>query len=158
MSRAAIILAAGQGTRMKSALPKVMHRVAGLPMLGHVIRAAKGAGVDRIVVVTSADGEAVREFAKGLGAESVVQDKQLGTGHAAACAADVLRDFSGEIITAYGDMPLVTAAIFESSFAAREKAGMAIVAFRSTNKAYGRVVAKDGILERIVEYKDASVE
>jgi len=156
MSRAAIILAAGQGTRMKSATPKVMHRVAGLPILGHVIRAAKGAGCARIVVVTSADGEAVREFATSLGAQSVVQDKQLGTGHAAACAADALGDFSGEVITTYGDMPLVTSATFEASFAAREKAGMAIVAFRSRNTAYGRVIAKGGILERIVEYKDAS--
>ena len=108
MARAAIILAAGMGTRMKSAMPKVMHRVAGLPMLGHVIAAAKAAGVERIVVVTSADGEAVREFAAAQGAASVIQDKQLGTGHAAACAADALKDFSGAIITTYGDMPLVT--------------------------------------------------
>ena len=64
MSKAAIILAAGQGTRMKSALPKVLHKVAGLPMLGHVIAALRGAGVERIVVVTSAAGEAVRDYAK----------------------------------------------------------------------------------------------
>jgi len=155
MARAAIILAAGQGTRMKSATPKVMHRIAGLAMLGHVIAAAKGAGVNRIVVVTSADGEAVREFAAGTGARCVIQDKQLGTGHAAACAKDALAGFSGEVITAYGDMPLVTAATFEASFAARAKAGMAVVAFRSRSKAYGRVIARNGILERIVEYKDA---
>jgi bifunctional UDP-N-acetylglucosamine pyrophosphorylase/glucosamine-1-phosphate N-acetyltransferase len=158
MSRAAIILAAGQGTRMKSATPKVMHRVAGLPMLGHVIAAAKGAGVARIVVVTSADGEAVREFARAQGAVSVIQDRQLGTGHAAACAKDALADFSGGVITAYGDMPLVTPATFEASFAAREKAGMGVVAFRSQNKAYGRVIARGGILDRIVEYKDANAE
>ncbi|HUJ02285.1 MAG TPA: bifunctional UDP-N-acetylglucosamine diphosphorylase/glucosamine-1-phosphate N-acetyltransferase GlmU [Rhizomicrobium sp.] len=158
MSRAAIILAAGQGTRMKSATPKVMHGIAGLPILGHVIRAAKGAGISRIVVVTSADGEAVREFAASQGAQAVIQDKQLGTGHAAACAKDALADFSGEVITTYGDMPLLTSATFEASFAAREKAGMAIVAFRSKNKAYGRVIAKHGILDRIVEYKDANEE
>ncbi len=156
MARAAIILAAGMGTRMKSATPKVMHRVAGLPMLGHVIGAARAAGIGRIVVVTSADGEAVRAFAKEQGAVFVIQEKQLGTGHAAACARDALADFSGEIITAYGDMPLVTAAIFEAAFAAREKTGMAIVAFRSQNKAYGRVIAQGGVLDRIVEYKDAN--
>ncbi len=156
MSRAAIILAAGQGTRMKSAAPKVMHKIAGLPMLGHVIAAAKGAGIARIVVVTSGDGEAVREFAKALGAVPVIQDRQLGTGHAAACAADALADFSGDVVTAYGDMPLVTPAVFEASFAAREKTGMAIVAFRSRNGAYGRVIAKNGVLERIVEYRDAN--
>lgn len=143
---------------MKSAKPKVMHAIANYPILGHVIRAAKGAGCERIVVVTSADGEAVRTFAGALGAQSVIQEKQLGTGHAAHCAAAALADFSGAIITAYGDMPLVTSATFEASFAAREKTGMAIVAFRSQSKAYGRVIAKAGTLDRIVEYKDANEE
>jgi len=155
MARAAIILAAGMGTRMKSALPKVMHQIAGRPILGHVIAAARGAGIERIVVVTSADGEAVRKYAASLDAESVIQKEQLGTGHAAHCAAAALADFSGVVITAYGDMPLVTPATFEASFAAREKAGMAIVAFRSQSTAYGRVIG-DGVLDRIVEYKDAS--
>ena len=67
MSKAAIILAAGAGTRMKSALPKVLHKVAGLPLLGHVIAALRGAGVERIVVVTSPAGEAVRDYAAGAG-------------------------------------------------------------------------------------------
>ena len=67
MTKAAIILAAGQGTRMKSALPKVLHKVAGLPLLGHVIAALRGAGVERIVVVTSAAGEAVRDYAAAHG-------------------------------------------------------------------------------------------
>ena len=73
MSKAAIILAAGQGTRMKSALPKVLHKVAGLPLLGHVIGALKGAGVDRVVVVTSTAGEAVRAYAKSAGADTAIQ-------------------------------------------------------------------------------------
>ena len=66
-AKAAIILAAGPGTRMKSAMPKVLHKVAGLPILGHVIAALRGAGVERIVVVTSPAGEAVRAYAEGLG-------------------------------------------------------------------------------------------
>jgi bifunctional UDP-N-acetylglucosamine pyrophosphorylase/glucosamine-1-phosphate N-acetyltransferase len=154
-ARAGIILAAGQGTRMKSAKPKVMHEIAHLPILGHVIAAMKGAGIARIVVVIAPGADAVRAFATSLGAECVVQDKQLGTGHAAACAAPVLKDFPGVLIVSYGDMPLVTAQTFEDSFAAREQAGMAIVAFHSESKAYGRVIAENGHLARIVEYRDA---
>lgn len=157
MTRAAIILAAGLGTRMKSATPKVMHAVAGRPILGHVIAAVRGAGVERIVVVTSADAETVRAYAAAEGAESVIQERQLGTGHAAASAAPLLTDFPGTVVVAYGDMPLVTLETFEASFAAREKAGMSIVAFESQNTAYGRViVGADGMLSRIVEYRDAS--
>ena len=157
MARAAIILAAGQGTRMKSAKAKVMHTIAGLPILGHVIAAARGAGAERIVVVLAPGAVDVEAFALKQGAETVVQDKQLGTGHAAACAREVLKDFAGTLIVTYGDMPIVTAATFEASFAAQEKAGMAIVAFHSKSTAYGRVITKaDGLLERIVEYRDAN--
>jgi len=157
MTKAGIILAAGLGTRMKSALPKVMHAVAGLPILGHVIAAMRAADVERIVVVTHKEGEEVRAFAAKLGAASVIQEKQLGTGHAAACAAAALEDFSGAVVVSYGDMPLLTAELFEASFRVQEHAGMSIVAFRSDNPAYGRVIAtRDGLLERIVEYKDAN--
>jgi len=155
-ARAGIILAAGQGTRMKSAKPKVMHAVAGLPILGHVIKAMQAAGVSKIVVVTAKDAEEVRAYAASLGAASAIQDKQLGTGHAAACAREALAGFDGALIVTYGDMPLVTPKTFEASFAAREKAGMAIVGFHSESTAYGRVIAgKDGLLDRIVEYRDA---
>jgi len=157
--RAAVILAAGQGTRMKSARPKVMHAVAGRPMLGHVIAAVRGAGVERTVVVTAPDAEEVRAFVAGEGGECVIQAEQLGTGHAAACAGTVLGDFPGVIVVTYGDHPLFSSATFEASFAAREKAGMAIVAFRSRNPAYGRVILdRDGLVDRIVEYKDANEE
>ena len=144
---------------MKSATPKVMHKVAGLPILGHVIAAARGAGVERIVVVTSPDGAMVRDFAKAEGADTVVQDRQLGTGHAAASAAPALADFDGEVVICYGDMPLMTAQTLDASFAARGQAGLAIVAFHSNSTAYGRVIAgKDGLLDRIVEYRDANDE
>jgi bifunctional UDP-N-acetylglucosamine pyrophosphorylase / glucosamine-1-phosphate N-acetyltransferase len=158
--RAGIILAAGQGTRMKSAKPKVMHAVAGRPILGHVIAALKGAGVERVVVVTAPDAEEVRAYATREGAESVIQSEQLGTGHAAACAGSLLADFPGVVVTTYGDMPLVTSATFEASFAAREKAGFALVAFRAKDPAqYGRVIlGKDGLLDRIVEFKDANAD
>jgi len=108
MSKAAIVLAAGAGTRMKSALPKVLHKVAGLPLLGHVVRALRDAGVERIVVVTSPAGDAVRDYARTLGCEDAIQHQQLGTGHAAAAAKDVLADFAGTLVVVNGDMPLVT--------------------------------------------------
>jgi bifunctional UDP-N-acetylglucosamine pyrophosphorylase/glucosamine-1-phosphate N-acetyltransferase len=157
MARAAIILAAGQGTRMKSAKAKVMHTIAGLPILGHVIAAARGAGAERVVVVLAPGAVEVEAFALRHGAETVVQDKQLGTGHAAACAFEALKDFTGKVVVTYGDHPLFTAATFEASFAAQEKSGMAIVAFHSKSTAYGRIIMKaDGLLDRIVEYRDAN--
>jgi len=156
MARACVILAAGQGTRMKSATPKVMHAVAGLPILGHVIAAARGAGAERIVVVVAPGAEEVKAFAAKHGVQTAVQDQQLGTGHAARCAAEALKDFAGTLVVTYGDMPIVTAATFEASFAAQEKSGMAIVAFESQSKAYGRVITSaNGLLDRIVEYRDA---
>jgi len=156
-ARAGIILAAGQGTRMKSARPKVMHAVAGRPILGHVIAAMRSAAISRIVVVTAPDAEDVRAYVAQQGAESVVQDRQLGTGHAAACAGALLKGFAGPLVVSYGDHPLFTSDTFDASFAARERAGMAIVAFRSQSKAYGRVIVDhDGLLDCIVEYRDAS--
>ncbi len=158
MSKAAIILAAGQGTRMKSALPKVLHKVAGLAMLGHVIAALRGAGIGRIVVVTSAAGEQVRAFAAAQGCETAIQHEQLGTGHAAASAKEVLGDFDGTVVIASGDTPLITPATITAVLAAKERAGIALAAFEAAHPgAYGRVIAApDGFLDRIVEFKDAS--
>jgi bifunctional UDP-N-acetylglucosamine pyrophosphorylase/glucosamine-1-phosphate N-acetyltransferase len=145
---------------MKSALPKVMHEVAGLPMVGHVIQAMRGAGVERIVVVTHKAGDAVRAFAEKMGAESVIQDPQLGTGHAAACAAPLLKDFGGTVIVSYGDMPLITSATFEASFASQAETGMAMIGFRPADPgAYGRMILdRARLLDRIVEFKDANAE
>src|ERR1041384_1578752 len=130
MARAAVILAAGQGTRMKSLKAKVMHTVAGLPILGHVIVAARGAGVERIVVVVAPGAVEVEGFALRHGAETVVQDKQLGTGHAAGCARSVL--------VAEGSHTRVASRTFEASFAAQALVGMAIGPFHSKSTAYGR--------------------
>src|ERR1700760_1660320 len=104
MSKAGIILAAGQGTRMKSALPKVLHKIAGLPLLGHVVVAMRGAGIARIVVVTSPSGDAVRAYAASLNCQTAVQDQQLGTGHAARAAQDALSDFDGVLVIANGGL------------------------------------------------------
>ncbi len=158
MTKAAIILAAGAGTRMKSALPKVLHKVAGLPLLGHVVAALRGAGVTRIVVVTSPAGEAVRDYARALGCDSAIQHQQLGTGHAAASARDALADFAGTLLVVNGDMPLITADVVYECLTAQIRTGLALLAFEPADAAqYGRVLlTPDGFLNRIVEYKDAS--
>ncbi len=158
MTIAAVILAAGQGTRMKSALPKVLHKVAGLPLLGHVVAALRGAGVTRIVLVTSPAGEAVRDYAKALGCDSAIQHQQLGTGHAAASARDALADFAGTLLIVNGDMPLITAAVISECLKAQIRTGLALLAFEPADAAqYGRVLlTPDGFLNRIVEFKDAS--
>jgi bifunctional UDP-N-acetylglucosamine pyrophosphorylase/glucosamine-1-phosphate N-acetyltransferase len=158
MSKAAIILAAGQGTRMKSALPKVLHRIAGLPLLGHVVLALKAAGVERVVVVTSAAGQDVRDYAASLGAQSAIQQQQLGTGHAAASAGEALKDFSGTLLIINGDTPLITADTIGECLKAQAGTGLALLAFEARDPAaYGRVLrGADGFLDRIVEYKDAT--
>ena len=143
---------------MKSALPKVLHKVAGLPLLGHVVAALRGAGVERIVVVTAPAGEAVRDYAKALGCESAIQQQQLGTGHAAASARAVLADFSGTLLIVNGDMPLITSQVVSECLTAQARTGLALLAFEPDDAAqYGRVLlTPDGFLGRIVEYKDAS--
>ena len=155
--KAAIVLAAGQGTRMKSALPKVLHKIAHLPMLGHVIAALRAAGVTRIVVVAAPGADQVRDYATAQGCAVAVQEKQLGTGDAARAARDALKDFSGDVVVAFGDNPLTTPQTFVRAFEAAARAGMGLVAFRTGAGAYGRVVLDAaGGFERIVEYKDAS--
>jgi bifunctional UDP-N-acetylglucosamine pyrophosphorylase/glucosamine-1-phosphate N-acetyltransferase len=158
MTKAGIILAAGAGTRMKSQLPKVLHKLAGLPLLGHVVAALKGAGVEPLVVVTSPAEEAVRAYAASLGCESVVQERQLGTGHAALAAKEALADFDGTLVIANGDMPLITPETVQEVLKAEARTGLAILAFETANPGqYGRVLlTPDGFLSRIVEYKDAS--
>jgi bifunctional UDP-N-acetylglucosamine pyrophosphorylase/glucosamine-1-phosphate N-acetyltransferase len=158
MTRAAIILAAGAGTRMKSALPKVLHKVAGLPLLGHVVGALRAAGVDRIVVVTSPSAEEVRDYARALGCDSAIQHQQLGTGHAAASAKETLADFAGTLVVINGDMPLVTPNTISECLTAQTRTGLALLTFEPKDPAaYGRVLlTPDGYLNRIVEYKDAT--
>jgi bifunctional UDP-N-acetylglucosamine pyrophosphorylase/glucosamine-1-phosphate N-acetyltransferase len=160
MSRAGIILAAGMGTRMKSATPKVLHKVAGLPILGHVIGAMKAAGISRIVVVSAPAMEDVRAFAASMDVENAVQQEQLGTGHAAASARSALGDFEGSVLINNGDMPMAESPMMSASLASAEKHGLSIVAFEPEDAAaYGRVLFDaNGFLDRIVEFKDATPE
>jgi bifunctional UDP-N-acetylglucosamine pyrophosphorylase/glucosamine-1-phosphate N-acetyltransferase len=109
-SSLAIILAAGKGTRMKSELPKVMHRLAGATLLAHVMQAAKAAAIDRIAVVVGPGMEEVGAAVAAVdsNAQSFVQAKQLGTADAAKAAREALEDFKGDVLVLYGDTPLLT--------------------------------------------------
>ena len=162
-ARAAVILAAGQGTRMKSPLPKVLHPVAGRAMLDHAIDAAQALGCERIVVVVGAHSPEVGEAArKRLGEGSTaVQDPPLGTGHAVLAARDALAGFDGDVVITYADCPLLRADDIAPLFALREGgAEVAVLGFETADPgAYGRLIISDADrLERIVEAKDASPE
>jgi len=155
---AAIVLAAGMGTRMRSALPKVMHPIAGMPMLGHVLAAAEQAGVTRRVVVVGPDMPSVTKLAAP--APTIEQTDRLGTAHAVSMARGVLADFrQGTVLVLFGDTPLIRAETLAAMVDARE-AGAAIVVlgFEAADPTgYGRLIRDaSGRLARIVEHKDAT--
>mgnify|MGYP000846236253 CR=1 FL=1 len=157
-ARAAIILAAGQGTRMKSPLPKVLHPVAHRAMLDHAIDAAEGLGCERIVVVVGNHSPEVRaHVVKRLGEAAIaVQDPPLGTGHAVRAAEQALADFDGEVVVTYGDVPLLKAADIEPVFNAD---GVTVIGFEARDPgAYGRLIVDGDTLTPITEAKEASAE
>ena len=159
--RAAVILAAGKGERMRSPLPKVLHPIAGRAMIDHAIDAVHAAGCERVVVVVGTHSPLVREHVgKRLGAGAIaVQDPPLGTGHAVLAAKAALEGFDGDLLVTYGDVPLLRAQTLEGLFAAREAgADLAVLGFEAADPgAYGRLVLGEGdALERIVEAKEAS--
>jgi bifunctional UDP-N-acetylglucosamine pyrophosphorylase/glucosamine-1-phosphate N-acetyltransferase len=155
MPAAAIILAAGLGTRMCSALPKALHPLAGRPMLNHLIAAAE-AVFDRIVVVIGPEMPGLERAARPHA--TVVQAERLGTGHAALQAAPLLRDFAGDVAVLYADNPLIPEATLRRLLARRAEAGLALLAMRPAEPGrYGRVVTDAaGDVTRVVEWADAS--
>ncbi|ATC25304.1 bifunctional UDP-N-acetylglucosamine diphosphorylase/glucosamine-1-phosphate N-acetyltransferase GlmU [Caulobacter vibrioides] len=160
--RAAVILAAGQGTRMKSPTPKVLHRLAGRTLLDHAIDAAEGLGCERIIVVVGAHSPQVGESArKRLGPDAtVIQDPPLGTGHAVLAAKDALADFHGDVVVTYADCPLTTAPVIAPLFdLITNGAHVAVLGFEAQNPTgYGRLILAPGhVLLRIVEEKEADL-
>ena len=157
---AAIILAAGKGTRMKSDLHKVLHPIAGRPMLLHLMAAVHALAPERMVVVTGAGREQVEAAVAPLGASIAVQAEQLGTGHAVAQAKDALAGFSGDVLILYGDVPLVTTQTMQAMLDRLNQPdapAVVVLGFRPADaSAYGRIVARDGVISKMVEYKDAS--
>ena len=156
---AAIVLAAGLGTRMKSATPKVLHRVAGKPMIGHILTALDGFDADRTIVVVSPGMPQVAEFVAP--AVTVEQDPPLGTGHAVMAARDALSGFEGDVLVLFGDTPLLTGETMRAMVEARrgpDNPAVVVLGFRPDDPSeYGRLVqGGDGSLEQIVEARDAT--
>ncbi|WP_230769606.1 bifunctional UDP-N-acetylglucosamine diphosphorylase/glucosamine-1-phosphate N-acetyltransferase GlmU [Sphingomonas sp. Leaf4] len=158
---AAIVLAAGQGTRMKSDLHKVLHPIAGRPMLLHLLDSVAGLSPAHTAVVVGARREQVAAAVAPLGATIVAQEEQLGTGHAVLQAAPALAGFAGDVIVLYGDVPLVSAETMRrmlDRLHGDDAPAVVVLGFRPADPgAYGRVIADDaGRIARMVEYKDAS--
>ncbi|MDM7946090.1 MAG: bifunctional UDP-N-acetylglucosamine diphosphorylase/glucosamine-1-phosphate N-acetyltransferase GlmU [Oceanibaculum nanhaiense] len=157
---AAVILAAGKGTRMKSDLPKVLHPIAGRPMIRHLLATVEALSPARIVVVTGREGEAVAQAVAPHA--TALQDPPLGTGHAVMAALPALEGFNrGTVLTLAGGDPFVSEATLRAMLAKREAgAAVVVVGFRPADPArYGRLVTDAaGGLDRIVEFADASPE
>jgi len=155
-----IVLAAGLGTRMKSTLPKVMHEIGGLPLVGHVVKALKQAGSDRISVVTGPDMPELEKLVQNLAPEAHchVQHKRLGTAHAALAARSALASPSDDVLILFGDTPLVTAdTIGKVRRALSDGADLAVLGFETQQPfGYGRLLTDNGQLVAIREEKDAS--
>ncbi|MDO7840993.1 bifunctional UDP-N-acetylglucosamine diphosphorylase/glucosamine-1-phosphate N-acetyltransferase GlmU [Sphingomonas immobilis] len=162
-SVAAVILAAGKGTRMKSDLHKVLHPIAGRPMLLHLLASVEALSPERVVVVTGAGREQVEAAVAPLGATTALQAEQLGTGHAVAQAAEALAGFEGAVLILYGDVPLVTTATMRrmlDRLGATDAPATVVLGFRPDDAAaYGRIIADgEGRIAKMVEFKDASPE
>ncbi|HMM20799.1 MAG TPA: bifunctional UDP-N-acetylglucosamine diphosphorylase/glucosamine-1-phosphate N-acetyltransferase GlmU [Selenomonadales bacterium] len=154
-----VIMAAGKGTRMKSTLPKVLHKVGGKPMLGHVLSAANAAGAGRNIVVIGFGADVVQETI-GPEAEFVVQREQLGTGHAVLQTRDRLAGYTGTVMVLSGDTPLLQPELLARLFEAHRReaaAATVLTGLMPDTTGYGRVIRdSEGRVVKIVEQKDAS--
>ena len=158
MNIALIILAAGKGTRMKSDLPKVLHPIAGAPMLVHAMRAGATLEPDRTVIVAGHGAEAVSAAALDHDPDTtiVLQTTQEGTAHAVKQAATALEGHEGDSIVLYGDTPFIQPETLERMVEARQNHDVVVLGFTAADPGrYGRLVMQGDMLERIVEFKDA---
>jgi UDP-N-acetylglucosamine diphosphorylase/glucosamine-1-phosphate N-acetyltransferase len=155
-----IILAAGKGTRMHSALAKVLHPLAGRALLTYVLEVAKSLAPQHLIVVVGHQAEQVRQVCEPYGATCVLQEPQLGTGHAVAQAEPILADFQGDVLVLYGDVPLLQAATLRTlrDVHRRQQATVTVVTACVDNPTgYGRILRDAaGRITRIVEERDAS--
>ena len=160
---AAVILAAGKGTRMKSDLHKVLHPIAGRPMLEHLLAMVDTLEPAHKIVVVGSGREQVEPVVAARGGQVVVQEPQLGTGHAVQQAEAALAGFEGDVLILYGDTPLVEAGTMRRMLGRLNEGdgpAVVVVAFRPPDPgAYGRIaIAADGTIEKMIEFKDASPE
>jgi bifunctional UDP-N-acetylglucosamine pyrophosphorylase/glucosamine-1-phosphate N-acetyltransferase len=156
-----IILAAGQGTRMNSDLPKVLHKVGAAPLLHHAMQAGRTLEPEVTIVVTGHGAEAVAKAARAFDdeAQTVLQEEQKGTAHAVLQAAPLLQGVPGDALVLYGDTPFIRAETLAAMMEARRRHAVVVLGFHAADPGrYGRLIAKGEDLERIVEWKDASPE
>ncbi|WP_126975777.1 bifunctional UDP-N-acetylglucosamine diphosphorylase/glucosamine-1-phosphate N-acetyltransferase GlmU [Frigidibacter oleivorans] len=157
MATALIVLAAGQGTRMNSDLPKVLHPLAGVPILWHALQAGRSLDPERVVVVTGHGAAAVEASVRAYDPDAtcVRQAEQLGTGHAVAQAMPALAGFAGRVVVLYGDTPFIHPDTLQALI--DSPAEVTVLGFEAADPArYGRLVAAGDRLDRIVEWKDAT--
>ena len=162
METAIIVLAAGMGKRMDSDLPKVLHEIAGAPLITHVLNTVKNLEPQKIVIVTGHGATEVENKVTQFDPEVTFakQKIQKGTGHAVNCARSHLKDFKGSTLIVYGDVPFITADTYADILAMKEKnTDMVVLSFNSENpNNYGRLVVDNGELIRIIEAKDANID
>lgn len=156
---AAVVLAAGQGTRMKSDLHKVLHPIGHKPMVQHLLDTLSHLSPNRTVVVIGAKGEQLQQSLNKI--EFVTQAEQLGTGHAVQCAMPALDGYDGDLLVLYGDVPFIghdTMKRMVDELASNTDCGLVVLGFEAKDPAaYGRLITSaDGSLQRIVEFKDAT--
>ncbi|MDK1386274.1 bifunctional UDP-N-acetylglucosamine diphosphorylase/glucosamine-1-phosphate N-acetyltransferase GlmU [Sinorhizobium sp. 8-89] len=156
----AIILAAGESTRMKSSLSKVLHPVAGRPMIAHVVDALASASISEAALVVGRDAEAVSAAAQtsGVTVTSFLQKERLGTGHAVLAARDAIARGYDDILVVFGDTPLITAGPLKAARdGLAEGNDVVVIGFEAADPTgYGRLIIEDGVLVAIREHKDAS--
>src|SRR5689334_23644203 len=157
---AAVVLAAGMGTRMKSAMPKVLHAIAGRPMINHVLANLAPLGASPAVVVVAPDME---DVAKAVAPHATaIQEKQLGTGHAVLAARKALGATGGDLLILYGDTPLITTETLQRLLERRrapDKPAVVVLGMRTDGGEYGRlIVDAKGNLEAIIEHREANAE
>jgi bifunctional UDP-N-acetylglucosamine pyrophosphorylase/glucosamine-1-phosphate N-acetyltransferase len=157
-----VVLAAGAGTRMNSDRPKVLHELAGAPLLHHAMRSAAALAPERTVVVTGVGAPQVEKAARAFDPDAacVLQSEQKGTAHAVLQAQHLLGDHDGDVLVLYGDTPFVTPETLERMQEARATADLVVLGFEAADPdaRYGRLVTEGDRLLRIVEWKDADAE
>ncbi len=159
MAIALIILGAGMGTRMNSDMPKVLHQIAGAPMLVHAMKSGAALDPERTVIVAGHGAEAVSKAAKAYDPDAVIaiQSEQLGTGHAVAQAREALDGFDGDALVLYGDTPFIQPETLAAMTAARLTHDVVVLGFEAADPGrYGRLIMQADQLDRIVEFKEAS--
>jgi bifunctional UDP-N-acetylglucosamine pyrophosphorylase/glucosamine-1-phosphate N-acetyltransferase len=162
MSLSVVILAAGKGTRMRSSLPKVLHKVADKPMVSHVIDAARQLNAENIYIVYGFGGEVLKatitDNSKSDDLTFIEQKEQLGTGHAVDMASPFIKD-DENVLVLYGDVPLTKVSTLQNLLAAKPESGMGLLTVNLANpNGYGRIVRKENSVVGIIEQKDASTE